>query len=138
MPKQHRQERLWLVRKEINCVGCGSETAFLKATFSPNPVILSQTSFPFNSLHLTLGICPIPCEPSYSFLVLPHLPQLQVAGNSFPNTGVYRRPRPSPHSALWLRVEWHMRVRVCTYPHKTRMHTRTHTHASMHTRMHKT
>lgn len=137
MPKQPRQERLWLVRKEIDCVGCGSETAFLKATFSPNPVISYQTSFPFNSLHLTLGIRPIPCEPSYSFLVLPRLPWPQVAENSPPNTGVYQRPLPSPHSALWLSGVAH----VCAYARthaQTCMHTRTHTHESMHTHVHET
>lgn len=125
----------WSGRRSI-VLAVALKVPSLKATFSPNPVISSQTSFPFHLLHLTLGICPIPCEPSYGFLALPHHPQLQVAGNSSPTTGVYQRLLSSPHSALWLRVQWHMCVRIARTHVQTRMHT--HTHASMHPHVHKT
>lgn len=118
----------WSGRRSI-VLAVALKVPSLKATFSPNPVISSQTSFPFHSLHLTLGICPIPCEPSYGFPALPHHPQLQVAGNSSPTTGVYQRLLSSPHSALWLRVQWHMCVRIARTHVQTRMHTHTCKHA---------
>lgn len=53
---QTRTERLRLVREGIDCDDQALKLLSLKATFSPNPVTLSQTAFPFSALaHQTLG-----------------------------------------------------------------------------------